>query len=152
MVDRQEMESLMSGDAPADINATMVKAIQQALSGAFPKEGIKMYELRIHYGYISPEMLGRSSGSTFCRKYLRDAQQDWRLRTKEDGGPANNIYIFIGIAGQPSEIDVIFSKDDYFYAMVRRDGFTDDQEVLWAVCDGMRGLLDLTGSIGRGDI
>ena len=141
-VDPQEMDSLMSADAPGTLPDTRLRAIRAAIVEAFPRT---RRNPRILYFRLHPPL----STDTFTRA------------TNLCSGQANNINIFHPTAAI-SRMDIIYSVDDFFYVTVF---YTSHHQKArgasslgdwpfghsYVVCDGMRGLLNLIGALGRGD-
>ena len=88
-----------------------------------------------------------------------EERNKWVLRWSNWAHPQSNnlhVHVHLGMKGRVEhDLAVIASADDYFYSRLRTHhgegplaGRTDPRHF---VCEGMRGLLDLVGSLGRGD-
>ena len=175
-VDPQEMHSLMSEDAPGELTQSKVKAVLDALDRAFPKGYLVVQEYRTTAPRLEVRMLAADMLSGLCREHGRvvrlvpsadrpgeakyEERNKWVLRWSNWAHPQSNnlhVHVHLGMKGRVEhDLAVIASADDYFYSRLRTHhgegplaGRTDPRHF---VCEGMRGLLDLVGSIGRGDI
>ena len=162
-VDPQEMQSLMRVDASAYLTEAKTAAILAALAHAFPGQGIRAIEYRIHSGgqaaWSWPKMRSELFGGLLDmpeegRKHTKGATLDTWVTEELEGGDANNLFVVFQGHREPGSLDTLDalpSRDDYFYTKVSYYSYSGRTPV-YVVCDGMRGLLDLVGSLGRGDI
>ena len=167
--DRQEMASLMSADEPARIPATKVQAVMRALAEGFPDYDMSLREFEILIPHLSVEILCEENqpgiainSTTRLRRHDKaKSGEGWVCADRLSDKPAHNLLIeFTECYGKQNyefALDVIASFDDFFYAkniVLVREGGSSPKSYLhkYYVCDGMRGLLDLIGSLGRKDI
>ena len=157
-VDLDEMDSLMSADAFAYLTEAKTAAILAALAHAFPGQWFNAIEFRLSGPLSMSTMHGEGPGGLDgleVRKHTSGYLPKTWVHREREGGDANNLFVAFGdqsLPWIPKSLDAFPSKDDYFYVKISYDSDNSDSEPMYVVCDGMRGLLDLVGSLGRGDI
>ena len=156
-VDPQEMSSLMRGDAFACLTQAKTATILAALAHAFPDNRFNVIEYRFSCPLSMSTMVGEGGGMDTPRQvrmhskgYILDT---WVHKDGDGDGDANNLLVEFGdrsLPWSPDSLDALPSKDDYFYVKLSYDSDDSDRKQEYLICDGMRGLLDLIESLGRG--